>query len=1468
MQRVKWLFLPLLFVLFIHSSLNAISFKDIVFEPVVAEFQVEDEVEVQVTISNHAKLKVEVRDEQNQTQPTLSFYRYDASADSYLSISQTFYQPNQEVSGKFNPMTPLLLENGDEIDISKKLPAIKCQIFRRNEPLIIVYHDSNLSDVKCINLNITTNKDHEIIQLYRSDEKADMFVGYINTHTKCLAKYDGKLFVEKGTEIRASLEKESKKNRAYEKEIFAIAGVEHIVFETKAEPEKKEALIWASIEANKRIASVGEFIKYTIVLENRGDIDVENAVLISKFSSGLKYKLGTKEKKIKLLKAGDSKTLTFIANVDIDAKNSVQNSVHLLYNGKKSNQSSSEIKIERDFDDKSTIFGSVKLDQRDLNVSLSGFKIYLENGKYTVSDKYGKFHFSNIQPATHVVSIDPDSLDGKFTLTECKANARSLGSKTSHFVDTRSSHIKKVTFCVKQNRLLQDINSTLSFHISDERSEGMPQFTSNDFDKLKSGFLWPKEGFVPPMPSIKVAFMHKSDEKMELYLNGKKVDMLNYDGAVKSKDKKSVISKYRGVDIVDGDNILEARIGAKVIKRKIHLSTTPVKAVVLKDKSTLIADGKNPVVIAVQLFDAAGFPLRRGMVGKFSVEKPYLSQERLDVLEKNPLALGVEDDKYSVSKDGIAYIPLQATSRSGEVKLHFPFQNSNEYTKTWITAKARDWFIVGFAEGSVGYETLKEALKKSQSDEVVTQKKVSFFAKGKVTGDALLTIAYDSGKRSDLGILEESDLEAQYTIYADSTLQKNEAASGKKLYLKIEKKAFYALFGDFDTGLDTLQLSRYSRRLNGVKSEFHGRIIEYSAFVSQSNHSFQRDELQGDGTSGLYYLSSKDIVIGSEKVYVEVRDRYRDEIIISKKPMHPIYDYNIDYFGATLYFKEPILKRDSVGNPQFIVVEYELENGKTKSYTYGGRGAIKLFDGVLEIGATALGEENFDGVDTLYGFDAKLNAGNNIVINAEYAQTKTAIDSNTSTSNAYLVELSHHNQYAQTKLYFKKQEEGFGFGHQNLSQSATQKYGVDTTINYFKHVALKLSAFGDKSLKTGDRQNVAEAIAQYQRAGYLASLGYRYAKDSTKDSGNSQLISTISRGFFNNKLKLSAAYEFSLDGKSDEFHNRTFAEASYFINQYVEIFANHEILEGLTKKSNLSRAGVKGRPWSGATIESVVNQEFENDSPRLFGGLGIHQNWQVNKELRLSASLEREQTLKGDTEDKDFTAYALATNYRKDSWVYSTKGEYRTSQEEKKINFDLGIYTEVNKNLGFAFGARVNDVRAKENNSQDAELKFSLAKRDDSYLLLNQLKYLYNKEQEAKVSKIINSLLFEINPTNKTTFSAHYGLKYTQDWIDEKRYDSLIDTAGFEFIYDFNRRLELGFVGSFLHSYETKSMDESIGTYIGYNFFKNSWLGLGYNFNGFKESDFSSLRHSNQGAYLKFRLKFDQESLKDTLELF
>lgn len=1493
MQRVKRLVYPFLFVLLSYLSLEASTFEDIVFEPAKAKFYVEEEA--QESLSNHIKINVEVKEEQTRpVQPTLSFYRYDTDADTYLTISQTDFSPNEALIGTFNPMTPLLLEDGTKIDISKKIPAIKCLVFRRNEPLIVVYHDSNLTDKKNMKLTITTDKDKEIIRLRPSDENATLFVGYINTTTKCLQTCDGKLFVEKGSQIKASLiGGRQSKSRSFTPTVFALASVESEAIKSLAIEDKKEADIWVGIKASKSIASVGEFIKYTCVIENRGEEDVLGASLTNRLSSGVVYREKSftfEDKKVQNsdvsqdkkeftfsfdIKAKEEKVFTFVSHVDIGAKKSIQSRAFVKFDKKLSNSSSASTTIKKDFDDKSLIVGKVTLED-DENVSLAGVRFYLDSGMFVHSDRAGKFHFEDVEIGSHVVSIDSDSISGRFVTAECKSNARNMASKTSSFVNTRVSHIQKVDFCLKVDKQIQALNPTLSFSMPDVKKEKMPNFTEDAFKKEKKTdtFLWPREDFVPPMPSLKVAFLHKTNEKMELYLNGEKVDMLNYDGFVKERNKKRIISKYRGIDIIDGDNILEAKILAKdgsvkkTIKRKIHLSTSPVLAKVLKEKSSLLSDGKSSPVIAVQLFDAAGYPLRSGMVGTFLVEKPYLSKERLDSLKDNPLSSINREDKYTVLEDGIAYISLQATTTSGEVKLHFPFQSTNEYTKVWLSSTPREWFIVGFAEGTIGYKTLKKELISSSDNDLYHDKKISFFAKGKVGADTLLSIAYDSGKRQDLGILEEINPSSEYTIYADESLQQNEAPSSKKLYLKIEKKSFYALFGDFDTGLDTHELSRYSRRVNGVKSELKAETFEYNVFLSQSSTNFLRQEIQGDGTSGLYHLKTNPIMIGSEKVTIEVRDRYRDEVILSKKVLNPLLDYNIDYEAGTLYFKEPILSRDREGNPQYIIVESESESSGKKRLSLGGRGAMKLFSGKLELGLSALGEENSDDdFDTLYGFDARINASNNLIINAEYASSQKSLENNNTSGKAYLVELSHHDRNSATKIYYKMQEGLFGFGQQNLSQSGTRKYGVDSLINYWENIAIKLSLYGDEVLKTGEVKNVAEAFLQYQKADLLGSVGYRYGKSSSEDKANAQLISAISKRFFHNKVKLSAAYDYTLGGKSDVFLNRTFAEASYFVNQYVEIFANHEIEEGESIKTNQSRAGIKGRPWSGATLESAVSNKFDNDTTRLFGLLGLNQNYQVTKNLIVNGSIEREQTVKG--EGEDFTAYSFGMSYRKKAWVYSAKTEYRTSQTEDKVNLDLGVYTEVNENLGLAFGSRSHSIKDEKGSSQSTSAKFSLAYRPEGdVLVMNRLEYLYESDENSKVAKAIESFLCVVHPSEKSTLSGHYGLKYIQDTIDGEQYDSWIDTVGVEFLYDITKKMELGFQGSLLHAYESQSMLESLGIYMGYNLFKNTYLGLGYNFEGYHDSDFDGLRRSDEGIYLKFRVKFDQESLEDTLNLF
>ena len=65
-----------------------------------------------------------------------------------------------------------------------------------------------------------------------------------------------------------------------------------------------------------------------------------------------------------------------------------------------------------------------------------------------------------------------------------------------------------------------------------------------------------------------------------------------------------------------------------------------------------------------------------------------------------------------------------------------------------------------------------------------------------------------------------------YTIYADNSNSQYDAPSSEKLYLKIEKDNFYALFGDYQTDMSLTELASYQRTLNGIKTEYQGERIK------------------------------------------------------------------------------------------------------------------------------------------------------------------------------------------------------------------------------------------------------------------------------------------------------------------------------------------------------------------------------------------------------------------------------------------------------------------------------------------------------------------------------------------------------------------------------------------------------------------------------------------------------------------
>ena len=397
----------------------------------------------------------------------------------------------------------------------------------------------------------------------------------------------------------------------------------------------------------------------------------------------------------------------------------------------------------------------------------------------------------------------------------------------------------------------------------------------------------------------------------------------------------------------------------------IHYSGPPFKVELLIDQSVLVADGRTIPVIAVRLTDEDGKPAREGAVGEFDVDPPY--QPRLDesVRElRRQAGLRPESPSYQIGPNGVARIELEPTTASGKATMRFALAGAHQKElHPWLEAQARDWILVGLTGGTLGYadvtDHMEELAPGEPEDGFGFDRGTSFFAKGRVKGEWLLTASYDSQRDASEAddqfrrALEGGiDPNQYYTLYGDASETRVETPSQRPLYLKLERKQFFALFGDYTTGLTTTELSRYTRSLNGLHSEYEGENFAYSAFGTDTNQAFVKDEIRGDGTSGLYQLSRRSIVVNSEKVRVETRNRFHSEDILSTAPQGRYADYNIDYQNGTIFFKQPIPSHGDGFNPVFIVVEYEADDDHDQQLSGGGRGALKLFDDQFELGAT------------------------------------------------------------------------------------------------------------------------------------------------------------------------------------------------------------------------------------------------------------------------------------------------------------------------------------------------------------------------------------------------------------------------------------------------------------------------------------------------------------------------------------
>lgn len=1202
-------------------------------------------------------------------------------------------------------------------------------------------------------------------------------------------------------------------------------------------------------------------------------------------------------------------------------------------------RTSASLRIEREtIGSRVTIIGRVTEGTCAIDGSrrgIGGVRVMLEDGSFAITDAQGRYHFEGIMPGTHVVQAQPQTLPEGGKFIDCSRSTRNAGSAWSRFVTGQGGSLVRADFYAALPATWEPVIDEPTLQ---PRADAIAAGADKDWFAFGPGpaeFLFPEIGHNPRAPAVRIVIRHSVDQKIELFVDGAPVDPLSFEGARGSPANDYKVSIWRGVALAGETTDLRAIVRnadgsvASELTRTVDFAAAAARAEIIADGSRLIADGASRPIIAVRITDRRGRPVRAGVSGSIQINAPYESAEALARLQIQQLAGRASASPiWTIEGDnGIASIELAPTMVSGPLQMTFTFAD-RELTRTqeiesWIVPGDQEWTLVGLAEGTVGASSIADQMESTGKfdSELGDDARVAFYAKGRILGRALLTVAYDSAKQRDeerlLGFIDPN---AYYTVFADGSDRRFDAASRDKLYVRIETDIFYALYGDFVTGFDQTVLARYDRTATGFKGEGRFGNVHVQGFAAEVETRFRRDEIQGAGISGPYPLSSRSLVANSEQVAIEIRDRFRSEIVVERRELTRFVDYDIDLLSGTITFSQPVLSRDFDLNPRFIVVNYEINalagNGE---WNAGARTDVTVADGALRLGASAITDKGADARTDIAALDARLRLGAQTEVRAEVAASR----SNSETATSWLVEAEHHTGDLDVLAYARSIDAQFGTGQQTLAERGRRKVGADARYRFDEDFSFTGSLWRDDSLTDDRRRNAAQLSTTWRTGDTDLRVGIAHFSDRLADGSaadSTVLEGGVSQRLLGNRLELGATSSVAVGAtESIDLPARHQFSARYALTSGVRLVGLYEVAEGEAIDARTFRGGIEASPWQGARVNAGIGrQDITEFGKRTFAAFGLAQSFAVSPTMTVDFTVDSNNTLSGGelgsiinvdqpvasggqlrqdgTLFEDFLAATLGASWRKDRWSATVRGEFRDGEFARRTGLTAGAIRQLGE--GSVVGSGVTWTRAESEAGATSEIidgAISVAHRPDhsQFAFLSKLEYRSDAvtgavagnvgpagrtalliDGDAKSSRLIGSLSTNWSPRRNgddkgqedrgffqnSELGLFLGARYNFDSFGDFEIDGLTGIAGADVRIGLAERFEIGGQATVRHGFDEGTTSFAIGPQIGFVPTNDVLFTVGYNVTGFQDRDFSAARSTDEGIYAGVRIKFDANS--------